>query len=62
MIADDPIGAVMALVVYGYLAYLGTGCCFSVVGPGTKYQSRKRYSVSSVVQGSASPHLFYQVR
>lgn len=34
MIADDPIGAVMALVVYGYLAYLGYWLLFQRGRPG----------------------------
>ena len=34
MIAGDPIGAVMALVVYGYLAYLGYWLLFQRGRPG----------------------------
>ena len=34
MITDDPIGAVMALVVYGYLAYLGYWLLFQRGRPG----------------------------
>ena len=34
MIADDPIGAVTALVVYGYLAYLGYWLLFQRGRPG----------------------------
>ena len=34
MIADDPIGAVMALVVYGYLVYLGYWLLFQRGRPG----------------------------
>lgn len=34
MIADDPIGAVTALVVYGYLVYLGYWLLFQRGRPG----------------------------